>query len=69
MDNLVVEVLKILGTMALAVGIVRGRLNGLVKQVDNHTTDIRELRDDLKEQEEKWATCQARINAEASEKT
>lgn len=50
------ELMKLVGPVLVAIGIFRGRLNGLVKQVDR-------LEARLTRQEDRYAECKARLEA------
>ena len=57
MANLLLELLKLCGPLAIAAGYVRGRLNGLVHQVARLEAEVDKM-------EDRYADCKARIKAE-----
>lgn len=61
MDHVIIELLKLVGPLAVAAGYVRGRLNGLVHQVACMEQAVEKM-------EDRYANCRARIKAEADEK-
>jgi cell division protein FtsB len=52
------ELIKILLPVLIAIGYVRGRLNGLVAKVDSFERRVEKM-------EDRYAECPARIEAEA----
>ena len=59
-EGMILSLIKLIGPLLIAAGYVRGRLNGMVRQVDRLERVVDKM-------ETRYAECKARIRAEAHE--